>query len=71
MASIHLSITGMHCVNCQKKVEQALKRVPGTFGAMVDLEQGQADVDFDPAKAAGDQYVEAVKSVGYQAVVSG
>ena len=29
MSSLHLKISGMHCHNCQAKVERALKAVPG------------------------------------------
>ncbi len=70
MASLRLSITGMHCGNCVTKVEKAIKAVPGTFGATVDLPGGTADVDFDAAKATADRYVEAVRSVGYTAQVA-
>ena len=70
MASVKLAVTGMHCGNCVTKVEKALKAVPGTFGAAVDLQQGSAEVDFDGAKAAPERYVEAVASVGYRAQVA-
>lgn len=70
MASVHLTITGMHCGNCVTKVEKALKAVPGTFGATVDLTGGSADVDFDGAKATPERYVEAVSSAGYRATVA-
>jgi copper chaperone len=71
MASLTLTITGMHCGNCQKKVVQALQRVAGTYGVGVDLERGTAEVDFDPATADPEQYVAAVASAGYQARVAG
>lgn len=61
----------MHCGGCQTKVEQALKKVAGTWAASVDLKTGSAVVDFDPAKAGAERYVEAVASVGYQAQVAG
>ena len=70
MASVRLAITGMHCGNCVTKVEKALKGVPGTFGAAVDLQHGGADVDFDGSKATPERYVEAVQSVGYAARVA-
>ena len=70
MSSVRLSITGMHCGNCVTKVEKALKAVPGTFGAAVDLQLGSADVDFDAAKATPDRYVQAVQAVGYQARIA-
>jgi copper chaperone len=70
MASLKLQVTGMHCGHCKMKVEQALKAVPGTFGVVVFLEEGEAEVDFDAAKATPALFVAAVEKVGYQASVA-
>jgi copper chaperone CopZ len=70
MSALRLTITGMHCGNCVTKVERALKAVPGTLGAAVDLQLGSADVQFDEARASVDRYVQAVQSVGYHAHVA-
>lgn len=70
MASLKLVVTGMTCGHCKVKVEQALQAVPGTFGAAVFLEDGEAEVEFDAARAAADQYVAAVRAAGYQAAVA-
>lgn len=67
MASLKLTVTGMHCGHCKMKVEKALQGVAGTFGAAVFLEDGAAEVEYDPAKAAPEQYVAAVSAAGYQA----
>lgn len=69
MSSVTLKVTGMHCSHCREKVEQALQKVPGVYGASVDLDGGRAEVDFDGQKAAPDALVAAVKSVGYDAEV--
>lgn len=69
MASVTLKVTGMHCSHCRMKVEQALQKVAGVYGASVDLDGGTAEVDFDGQKAAPDALVAAVKSVGYAAEV--
>jgi Cu+-exporting ATPase len=69
MASLNLKITGMHCGNCTAKVERALQAVPGTYAVEVDLQRGEAQVDFD-GKAAPEKFVEAVRSVGYRAEVA-
>lgn len=70
MSSISLRITGMHCSHCRVKVEQALQKVAGVYGASVDLEQGAAEVDFDPQKTEPASLVAAVQGVGYGAEVS-
>lgn len=70
MASLKLKVAGMTCGHCKAKVERALQEVSGTFGAAVFLEDGEAEVDFDPAVAAAHQYVAAVCHAGYQASVA-
>ena len=69
MASLKLNVAGMHCDHCKMKVEKALQNVAGTFGAAVFLEDGAAEVDYDPAQASPDAYVAAVREVGYQATL--
>ena len=66
MPSLKLKITGMHCGNCKTKVERALKAVPGSYAVLVDLEKGEAEVDFDQ-RTAPEKFVEAVRSLGYTA----
>ncbi len=70
MASLSLKITGMHCSHCRAKVEQALQKVVGVYGAAVDLDQGAAEVDFDVQKTEPGALVAAVQAVGYGAKVS-
>jgi len=47
MANVKLRITGMTCGHCLAKVEKALKGVSGVYWAVVDLPDGEAEVDFD------------------------
>ena len=70
MAALKLSVTGMTCGHCKMKVEKALKGVAGTIGAAVFLEDGEAEVEYDPKAAAPEQYVAAVRQAGYQATVT-
>jgi Cu+-exporting ATPase len=69
MSSLHLKISGMHCHNCQAKVERALKAVPGTYGVDVDVESGAAEVSFD-GKTPPQKFVEAIQGAGYTAEVA-
>lgn len=69
MASLRLRVSGMHCGHCVMKVEQALQKVTGVYGAAVDLQQGAAEVDFDPQKTKPDAFVTAVEAAGYGAEV--
>jgi copper chaperone CopZ len=69
MANVKLHVVGMHCGNCQSKVERALKGVAGVYTAIVDWNGGEAEVDFDDDVATPAQLVGAVKQAGYNASV--
>jgi copper chaperone CopZ len=69
VASLKLTISGMHCGGCKTKVERALKNVPGSYGAFVDLEGGSAEIDFD-GKVPPEKFIEAIRTAGYAAEVA-
>ena len=45
MATAKLNVTGMHCGHCQEKVTKALRGVAGVYSAVVDWQDGEAEVD--------------------------
>ena len=69
MNRLKLKVSGMHCGHCRSTIEKALQSVPGTQGAAVFQQEGEAEVDYDPQRASPDQYVAAVCDVGYAATV--
>jgi copper chaperone CopZ len=71
MANAKLHVRGMHCGNCQAKVERALKAVPGVYTAIVDLNDGEAEVDFDDDAVTTVQLTDAVRKAGYEATLAG
>jgi copper chaperone len=71
MASAKLKVTGMSCGHCQKTVEQALKGVNGVYSAVVDLQDAEAEVDFDDDSVTTIQLVAAVEKAGYGAKLAG
>jgi len=60
-----LAITGMDCDHCVAHVTEALNGVPGVIGARVDLASGQAEVEYDSARASLGQMERAVEDAGY------
>ena len=60
-----LTITGMSCVRCVEHVTRALKEVAGVIRARVDLASGEAEVEYDPARASLGQMERAVEDAGY------
>ena len=71
MANIKLRVTGMTCGHCQAKVEKALKGINGVYSAIVDLPDGQAEIDFNDDHVTTDQLVAAVGKAGYTAKIAG
>ena len=71
MANIKLRVTDMTCGHCQAKVEQALRGMAGVFTAVVDLPDGEAEVDFDDDATTADQLIRAVERAGYGAKLAG
>lgn len=67
MASAQLSVTGMTCGHCQKKVESALHGVDGVFAVFVDRVAGSAEVEFDASRTDVPALVAAIEAVGYGA----
>ena len=53
------------------KVEQALKGVNGVYTAIVDLKDGEAEVDFDDDAVTSAQLIAAVQKAGYGAKLGG
>lgn len=71
MANIKLRVNGMTCSHCQAKVEKALKGLNGVYTAIVDLPDGEAEIDFDDDSVTTEQLVAAVAKAGYSAKVAG
>jgi copper chaperone CopZ len=71
VANVKLKVTGMSCGHCQRTVEQALKGVTGVYTAVVDLPDGEAEVDFNDDAVTTAQLVAAVQRAGYNATLAG
>jgi copper chaperone len=71
MANTKLHVTGMTCGHCQAKVEQALKGIVGVYSAIVDLQDGEAEIDFNDDSITTQQLVAAVEQAGYGAKLAG
>jgi len=65
--TIRLSIEGMHCEACARRVTNALAAVDGI--RVDSVEVGSAQVKFDGAKASADEITAAVDRIGFTARV--
>ena len=65
--NVDLDIEGMTCASCVRRIEAALKAVPGVTGAAVNFATGRATVHLARGAATASDLQEAVAAVGYSA----
>lgn len=65
--TIELSIKGMSCAACVRRVETALKNVPGVLGAAVNLSSERASVTLLPGVLSIEKLERAIEQAGYEA----
>jgi Cu+-exporting ATPase len=65
-----LSVSGMDCSNCSRRVTEAIQSVPGVHSAMVSLDSRQASVRWAPdAERDVPAVTRAIEEAGYGAAV--
>lgn len=62
-------IKGMHCASCVRLIEKSIGNLPGVEKCTVNLATEEAKVNYDASKVTKDQISEAVKNVGYTALI--
>jgi copper chaperone len=67
METVELKVEGMDCQGCVKSVTRMLSGVPGVEKVDVSLEQGKAEVTYDPAKSGVAEFKRAVERAGFKA----
>jgi len=65
-----LRITGMTCAGCAAAVKMAARKIDGVSAIEVNVEDGRAEVTFDPTKTTPDAIAQAItKGSGFAAEV--
>ncbi|HKH09936.1 MAG TPA: heavy metal translocating P-type ATPase [Rubrobacter sp.] len=64
-AEASLSVEGMTCASCVRRVEGAILKVPGVESAAVNLATEKAKVSYDPAEVGVEELRAAVEGAGY------
>jgi len=64
-ANASYAVTGMTCSGCVAQVQAALSKVDGVVGSDVSLEEGLAEVQYDPQKADPDKIQKALQTTGF------
>ncbi len=68
---VSLSVTGMSCAACVRRVEKALAGSDGVRDASVNLAVERATVEYDPATTSVGELVGAIEGAGYGATPEG
>ncbi|MBT9139480.1 MAG: Copper chaperone CopZ [Dehalococcoidia bacterium] len=63
---IKLEISGLSCNHCKMKIEKALKTVAGVENVRVNLDSGEAEVNFDAAKISKAELKAVIVDAGYE-----
>lgn len=64
-----LSIKGMHCASCARRIEVAVSKMPGVASAAVNLATEDAAVQYDPVLQGPEDIAETIRKIGYEATV--
>lgn len=62
-----LSVTGMTCQHCVKRVTKIIEKSPGVSGVQVSLEKKEAVFIYDPALTNVPDIVKAIHDFGFTA----
>src|SRR5262249_12227473 len=62
---VRARIGGLHCSLCTGTIEKALGRSPGVDKVAVSLTHEQALVEYDPAVARPEQFLQTLRDIGY------
>lgn len=63
-----LFIEGMTCINCQNRIEQALRNTAGISAAHVSYGKGQAEIEFDNEILSIDHIIAVIQELDYTVV---
>jgi Cu+-exporting ATPase len=71
ISTIPLTVTGMVCIQCERPVKRALKRLDGVTGVKLKRDrakrEGDVVVTYDPSKVTPEQVIDAVNKTGFKA----
>ncbi|HWG84370.1 MAG TPA: copper ion binding protein, partial [Deinococcales bacterium] len=61
-----ITVQGMDCADCARKVQGAVSRIPGIASCQVNFTTEKARIEFDPRTAGPEQVRAAVEPLGYR-----
>ncbi|MDY6843097.1 MAG: heavy metal translocating P-type ATPase [Thermodesulfobacteriota bacterium] len=70
MSEVTLSIQGMTCASCVRRVEQGLQKLDGVQDTSVNLATEKATIKYDPSVLNLDSIVNKIRDLGYEVAAS-
>ena len=67
MEQTTIKVDGMHCQGCVKNITGVLGALGGVAAVQVSLEDGEAQVEFDPAAVDRSALCAAIEDAGFDA----
>ncbi len=64
-SKIELPVKGMTCASCEMHIESSLKKISGVHSVKASYSEGNAKIEYDPAKVNRDRLVTAINETGY------
>lgn len=64
--SCHIKITGMYCVQCERKIAKALKAADGISNVRVRYRHSDTSFIYDSSKVTYDEIAGIIKAEGYE-----
>lgn len=68
MKNVNLSVEGMHCEGCSKRLENMLNELEGVESANVSLEEKTADVNYNEEEITIEEIKEAIIDAGFDVI---
>lgn len=66
MERVTFQVRGIHCVNCEQRIEQALKQLPGTLRSTADHAAGTVAVVFDASRTSAEAARGTIERAGFE-----
>ena len=63
---IVLKTKGMHCISCERVIQDALIEIDGIKNAKTDYINEKTEVEFDPEKADAKKIMKIIEKAGYE-----
>ena len=65
MKQLQLTVTGMDCTNCERRLETALSHVDGVVRSKADHKESSLSVVIDPAKVKEEAIRASIQKAGF------